>query len=193
MLRLAALLTATYLAAFLSTSALTAPDGLRTALDRLAGAAAHVVARPSGAPARARASGGLAAEPARGAPARLRKSSALPRLQGAHGPAPVFEASEIEATAPGRLAIRDADGRLLFLRDPAAGKTTIARGARLPRLLAEPTGDAPRLDVAPGSPPTEGDMPAADDETLAAGCESAVSPLARTVRATSGVLCLAAL
>lgn len=193
MLRIAALLIATYLAAFLTTSALTAPGGMQAAVDRLTGAVALVAAWPSGAHASAartvaepESTGTLAAT-------RLRKSAALPRLRGAHAPARLLEPSEIEATPQGRLAIRDADGRLLFLRDPAAGETVIARGARLPRLLAAPTGDDPRLDVAPttapGGPATQDD----GDDPLAAGCESAVSPLARSRRTASGVLCIAAL
>jgi|GEM_PF-3400813 len=193
MLRVAALLIATYLGAFLATSALTAPEGLGTAIARLQAAATAVAVWPSDAQAYARATFTEPAATGALAPARMRKSAALPRLRGAHAPTKAVEPGEIEATPQGLLAIRDADGRLLFLHDPAAGRTMIARDARLPRLLGAPTGDEPRVEIAPGLAPGQSETPDESDHPLAAGCESAVSPLARAHHAATGVLCIAAL
>ncbi|WP_349370604.1 hypothetical protein [Salinarimonas sp.] len=200
MLRIAALLTATYLAAFLATSALTAPDGLSVALARIASALERVDptalipaqgaqaqdAQAEGAKARAGSVPALAkADP-------LVDRSALPRLRGAIDPS--REAVEVTALPGGRLALRDADGRLLVLHDPAERTTRVARGARLPRLLAEPLGDEPRLEIAPlRPPPVETEAPEEADEPLASGCESAVSTLARARHGAGAVLCLAAL
>lgn len=195
MLRTAALLTATYLAAFLATSALTAPDGVGTAFGRIAAsleridpdaflpapdAQARDVPAPMPAPALAKADA-------------LAIAAAPPRLRGAI--APGGEPAEVEALPGGRLALRDADGRLLFLHDPTDRTTRVARGARLPRLLAEPAGDEPRLDLVPAhrDPPAESEAPDGPDEPLASGCESAVSSLARARRGAGAVLCLASL
>jgi hypothetical protein len=186
MLRTAALLTATYLAAFLTTSAMTAPDGLSTALDRLVSAAERVDPRAFLPAQDAQAQGRTEAP--------LAKSAALPRLRGAIEASgePAREAVEVTALPGGRLALRDAEGRLLLLHDPAERTTRVARGARLPRLLAEPAGKEPRLEIAPPGPaPAETEAPDDADEPLASGCESAVSPLARP--RSRAVLCLAAL
>lgn len=190
MLRIAALLTATYVAAFVATSALTAPDGLSAALARIADAVERMDATALHPAQRAQARASRAPALAKADP--LVGRSTLPRLRGAIEPS--REAVEVTALPGGRLALRDADGRLLVLHDPAERTTRVARGARLPRLLAEPLGDEPRLEIAPLQPaPAESEAPDEADEPLATGCESAVSSLARTGRGGGAVLCLAAL
>ncbi|MGP9819990.1 hypothetical protein ACTZWW_08235 [Salinarimonas sp. NSM] len=192
MLRLAALLVATYVGAFVLTSAVTSPHELRTGWARLAGATQSLVSLPARAEAKAEVSGR--------ATGGARKSAALARPSGQPAHPLDLATSEIVLLAGGALALLDAEGRIVLRHDPAGRTTTIARGTSLPRLLAAPAGDAPRL---PGplprrevDPPREVDAPEVDgpDETLAVGCESPVSPLAGGGRAVSArALCLASL
>ncbi|MGJ3262612.1 MAG: hypothetical protein ACFE0R_05180 [Salinarimonas sp.] len=203
MLRLAALLFATYVGAFVLTSAVAAPHELRAAWMRLAGAIEILVAVP--APGEAHAEVSRAGDPFAGSPATTPpaagagKAAALARpARGDQSHADGSEAFEIVLLATGALAVLDREGRLVLRHDPAERTTTIARGARLPRMLAEPAGDEPRV-LEPQIPvmretPGERDRSRDGEETLAVGCEGPVSPLARGGRALSSrALCLASL
>lgn len=196
MLRIPALLVVTYCAAFVLTSALAAPDRLRDGVSRIEG----VVSGLFGAAASEMSAFDAADDvSATGSVTETPRARALYRADlwslppVTNRPARAAAPGEIELAGRGAIAIRDGDGNLVFLHDPSERTTTIARGATLPRLLAEPAGDEPRLDIAPPRP--SGDTEPADtpDERLAPGCESAVSPLARSDVARLGVLCLAQL
>ncbi|GGK50333.1 hypothetical protein [Salinarimonas ramus] len=177
--RLAALLLATYVGAFVLTSALAAPHELRATWDRIAGTVAGTVAALSAGPAEAR-------EPAHGVVAT--KTSARMRLPQ---PASASRAAEIVAFSSGAIGAFDVDGRLVALHDPDARTTTVVRGAEVPRLLVAPAADEPRLPIRPA--PADAEPVPDADEPLAAGCESPVSPLARTRAVSSRTLCLASL
>lgn len=173
MLRLCALLGATYVVSFTATSALTAPGGFGDALDRMTRLAASASiaaadipqARPASTPRLARGD----RLPQAGGPSPRPADRTLPTVEIALG----------DETA--QLVLRDGEGFVVFRTDPAARETQIAKGALAPLVSRGVDADAVGvLDRVPPQPSMPTPSPArapAPSEPLAAGCESPLGPI----------------
>lgn len=165
MLRLCALLVGTYVASFAATSALTAPEALMRALDRIAAPAIAAIDPPR------------MSRPAAPRSDRLTVAPAAARIDA---PA-LHDLSTIEIDPEGGiLVLRDARGTVLFRTDARARETEIARSVVAPLVAPLAAAGAREKRVPAGPMPTrapERPRAPAPVEPLAPGCESPLGPI----------------
>jgi hypothetical protein len=98
----------------------------------------------------------------------------------------VIAAIEVGGVHHTVVVYRDRDGRVLFKSDPLTDMTVVAKDVVLPQVTIH---DNQNTNVAPVTIPDSASKPA----PLAAGCDSAVSPLAAPLLARLPSRCIAAI